>query len=155
EADLAVARRLVEGCVWAYDAMGSGVGPEVFSVMPCDESEEEDGGCGWSEEKWLEEVNSVHRLQYGEHYQVPVERAKRLIEEHSLPRGFTAIDDPRYLLRPEAIESLFVLYRITGDVELQDQAWRMFEAIRKAAKTEIGYAAVEDVGAASPTKLDS
>jgi len=31
----------------------------------------------------------------------------------------------------------------------------MFEAIRKATKTEIGYAAVEDVGAASPTKLDS
>jgi len=156
EENLGVARRLVEGCVWAYDAVASGVGPELFRVMACeDQSEEVERGCEWSEEKWLEDVNRVHRPQYGEEYQQPEMRARRLVEENGLPRGFTAIDDPRYLLRPEAIESLFVLYRVAGDVELQDQAWRMFEAIQSTTKTEIGYAAVADVGAASPTKLDS
>ncbi|KAK4186370.1 endoplasmic reticulum mannosyl-oligosaccharide 1,2-alpha-mannosidase [Podospora australis] len=35
--------------------------------------------------------------------------------------------DSRYILRPEAIESIFLLYRMTGKEELRDVAWRMFE----------------------------
>ncbi|KPI35942.1 Endoplasmic reticulum mannosyl-oligosaccharide 1,2-alpha-mannosidase [Cyphellophora attinorum] len=40
----------------------------------------------------------------------------------TLPKGFTAVGDPKYILRPEAIESVFYLYRITGDSKLQDVA---------------------------------
>ena len=49
------------------------------------------------------------------------------------------------LLSPEAIESIFVLYRITGDTTLQDTAWRMFEAINNATKTDIAHSAIADV----------
>ena len=47
--------------------------------------------------------------------------------------------------RPEAIESIFVLYRITGDRTLQDHAWEMFKSIEKLAKTNYGYTSLVDV----------
>ncbi|KAJ2827557.1 hypothetical protein IWW50_001833 [Coemansia erecta] len=53
--------------------------------------------------------------------------------------------DPRYILRPETIESLFILYRITGDRKYQDWGWRIFESIERFTRVEHGYAAVVDV----------
>ena len=49
---------------------------------------------------------------------------------------------------PEAIESVWYMYRITGDKTWQDKGWRMYEAIMKACKTEVGHSAVAEV--ASP-----
>ncbi|EGG17772.1 glycoside hydrolase family 47 protein [Cavenderia fasciculata] len=46
---------------------------------------------------------------------------------------------PAYFLRPETIESLFYMYRFTGDTKYQEWGWRMFEAIEKYCKTENGY----------------
>ena len=46
---------------------------------------------------------------------------------------------------PEAIESMFVLYRITGDPSLADSAWRMFESIDNATRTDIAHSAIADV----------
>ncbi|KAF4447173.1 alpha-mannosidase 1a [Fusarium albosuccineum] len=62
------------------------------------------------------------------------------------PLGFQARDRP-YLLRPEAIESIFVLYRITGNQEFRDIAWNMWTSIKTAAETKEAFAAVEDVTA--------
>ncbi|KAB5516969.1 glycoside hydrolase [Coniochaeta sp. 2T2.1] len=53
--------------------------------------------------------------------------------------------DPRYILRPEAIESVFYLWRITGRSEWQDYAWSMFQAVAKGTAAEYGSAAVLDV----------
>lgn len=50
-----------------------------------------------------------------------------------------------YLLRPEAIESVFVLYRITGNEEYREDAWRMFNAIMNSTSTEYGNSAVTHV----------
>jgi mannosyl-oligosaccharide alpha-1,2-mannosidase len=47
--------------------------------------------------------------------------------------------------RPEAIESVFVLYRITGDSRYQDIAWKMFKAIEVATKTDFSYSSIPDV----------
>lgn len=33
--DLATARKLAEGCTWAYESSPSGIMAEVFSVVPC------------------------------------------------------------------------------------------------------------------------
>lgn len=37
------------------------------------------------------------------------------------------------------------MYRITGDKSLQDAAWRMFQNIDKAARTNYGHSSIEDV----------
>jgi mannosyl-oligosaccharide alpha-1,2-mannosidase len=57
--------------------------------------------------------------------------------------------------RPEAIESVFVLYRITGDPKYQDIAWNMFTAIKRAAETDLSFAALANVIVKPPTKVDS
>jgi mannosyl-oligosaccharide alpha-1,2-mannosidase len=69
--------------------------------------------------------------------------------------GFTRVDDRSYLLRPEAIESVFVMYRLTGDASWQEKGWRMFEAIEKHSRTDIAHARLENVMDANPGKRDA
>lgn len=70
--------------------------------------------------------------------------------------GFTHARDARYILRPEAIESIFYMYRITGEDDLLDMAWGMFQAIRRSTETELAFSAIADVTATGKTeKLDS
>jgi hypothetical protein len=57
--------------------------------------------------------------------------------------------------RPEAIESIFILYRITGDIELRNIAWKMFQTIDKATRTDIAHAAIVDVRETPLKKTDS
>lgn len=68
---------------------------------------------------------------------------------------FSNVADGRYILRPEAIESVFYMYRITGDVRYQDRAWDMFRAIEKHSKTEFGNAALRSVMNDPAEKEDS
>ncbi|OQV05268.1 hypothetical protein CLAIMM_10038 [Cladophialophora immunda] len=73
-----------------------------------------------------------------------------------LPAGFVSVSDRSYLLRPEALESVFILYRTTGDPELLEAAWRMFESIQAATETEYGNAAIDDVTVTGkPSQKDS
>ena len=55
------------------------------------------------------------------------------------------ICDAHYRLRPETIESLFVMYRFTGLQKYRDYAWEIFQAIQKSCKVENGYATVSNV----------
>ncbi|MCJ1321508.1 hypothetical protein MMC15_006853 [Xylographa vitiligo] len=59
-----------------------------------------------------------------------------------------------YQTEPEAIESVFILYRITGDTTLQDKAWDMFQAIEKHTRTDIAHASLIDVTLSIPAKSD-
>lgn len=77
------------------------------------------------------------------------------IQEHRLPPGYTRITARDYRLRPEAIESVFIMYRLTGDKTWQDKGWIMFEAVDKATKTEIAHAGIKDVTSALGEQQDS
>ncbi|OLN92292.1 Mannosyl-oligosaccharide 1,2-alpha-mannosidase MNS1-like protein 1 [Colletotrichum chlorophyti] len=110
--------RVARGCAWAYEAMPAGVMPEIFKMVGCFSVKEE---CTWDEQRWEQEGN------------------KRL------KKGFANAREPKYILRPEAIESIFLLYRMTGRQDLQDIAWRMFQSIVKATETELAYSAIADV----------
>jgi len=64
------------------------------------------------------------------------------------------VSDSRYLLRPETIESLFVLYRITKKSTYRDVAWRIYISIVKYCKTESGFSGLLDVGLEESPKDD-
>ncbi|UKZ71903.1 uncharacterized protein TrAtP1_012847 [Trichoderma atroviride] len=115
--------KLTNGCVFAYRAFPTGMMPERLDFAPCKDR----AHCPWDEEYWM------------------LERDKRNEWKEHLPKGFTTAKDPRYLLRPEAIESVFYAYRLTGRKEFQDAGWDMFTAIAKGTKTEYANAAVLDV----------
>ncbi|KAH8668714.1 glycoside hydrolase family 47 protein [Xylariales sp. PMI_506] len=121
--DVDTGSKLTKGCIYAYKSFPTGVGPERWNMAPCKSRTE----CEWDEEIWQQEL-----------------KRQWAWEEH-LPKGFTTAKDPRYLLRPEAIESVFVLYRITGRSEFQEAAWDMFQAVRNATRTPYASGAVLDV----------
>jgi hypothetical protein len=46
--------------------------------------------------------------------------------------------DSRYHMRPEVVESLFVLYRTTGDRKHREAGWQIFQAIVRECRVESG-----------------
>mmetsp|Transcript_12642 Transcript_12642/g.46201 ORF Transcript_12642/g.46201 Transcript_12642/m.46201 type:complete len:614 (+) Transcript_12642:277-2118(+) len=61
--------------------------------------------------------------------------------------------DAHNLLRPEVVESLFVLYRVTRDPKYQEWGWTIFGAFERHCKVAGGgYAALDNVLVASPKK---
>jgi len=54
--------------------------------------------------------------------------------------------DAHYILRPEVVESLFLLHRATGHQKYRDYGWRIFEAIEQYCRVPTGgYAGVNNV----------
>ena len=76
------------------------------------------------------------------------------IESERLPPSFLRISDTRYKLRPEAIESVFIMYRITGDEYWREKGWKMFMAIQSYTRTQWGNTAIDDVTSTAPLPLD-
>jgi mannosyl-oligosaccharide alpha-1,2-mannosidase len=152
--DLETAKKLVEGCIWAYESTPSGIMPEIFRTVQCLDVD----SCSWSKEQWYAAVvregpsidSSMPQAKLSMN-----ERAELIIGQTLLPPGFTMIKDTRYILRPEAIESVFILYRITGDTRYQDIAWKMFESIDRVCKTDISYASLHTVLQEKPPQADS
>lgn len=69
--------------------------------------------------------------------------------------GYIRVDDPSYQLRPEAIESVFIMYRLTGDRAWQETGWKMFKAIVKHTHTPLANARIKNVMQQKPDKEDS
>ncbi|KAK6859798.1 glycosyl hydrolase family 47 [Apiospora arundinis] len=113
---LKYAEKIARGCAWAYNAFPSGIMPETFTLYPCPSLEP----CPWEEDLWI------------------------ATGDKRFPKGFKNVMDPKYILRPEAVESLFFMYRMTGNVEYQEMAWRMFQSIRKATETKLAFSAIAD-----------
>ncbi|KAK5076379.1 hypothetical protein LTS08_007011 [Lithohypha guttulata] len=115
--------RLTNGCMWTHKAFPHGVMPEAFTMVPC-----ELDGCKWDETRWRKSIED-----------------NTYEGREDLPMGFVSARDPSYTLRPEAIESMFILYRITGHQEYRDNAWKIFQEIQKATETDDGNRVAADV----------
>ncbi|OBT90838.1 hypothetical protein VE02_00404 [Pseudogymnoascus sp. 03VT05] len=68
-----------------------------------------------------------------------------LLERNNLPLGFAKVESDKYILRPEAIESVFYLHRITGSPVWSTKGWGMFESIINSTRTTIGHSAFSGV----------
>ena len=53
--------------------------------------------------------------------------------------------DSHYLLRPEAVESFFVLHQITGDPIYREWGWEVFLAIERFCKLPVAYGSYKNV----------
>ncbi len=139
--DMAIAEELTQGCIWAYDSSPNGIMPEIFGAMPCPKYE----NCNWSEEIWQDAINENYPTPSTTNDEDKKTHVQKVITEMRLPKGFTTVDDRRYILRPEAIESVFLMYRMTGKQVYAEAAWRMFQAIEKVSRTSIAAAAIIDI----------
>ncbi|KAG6014682.1 hypothetical protein E4U43_006272 [Claviceps pusilla] len=169
--------KLTNGCVWAYKSFPRGVMPESFYLTPCPPRQQSpspkgdgdgDGdknnnnnnsndlhsdACPWNPSAWHQEVLNAHSTPNGDH-----KVAQSIIDKENLPPSFSTVGDARYILRPEAIESIFIMYRITGDRAWQEKAWEMWKAIDTMTVTDLAYSAVQNVNpprGQMPVKTDS
>ncbi|KAL7619451.1 hypothetical protein AAE478_009990 [Parahypoxylon ruwenzoriense] len=82
------------------------------------------------------------------------EYVENRIKSENLPTGFVSASYKAYILRPEAIESVWYMYRITGDTSWQDKGWKMFNAIVSQTRTEAGNSAIDNVLLPNSDKTD-
>ncbi|CEJ94270.1 hypothetical protein VHEMI09811 [[Torrubiella] hemipterigena] len=126
---LETATRLTNGCIWLYNIFPSGIMPEVSQLVPCPE---DSTTCKYNEDKFISGKTA------------------------KLPQGISWVSHKEYRLRPEAIESVFYMWRITKDQRWRDEAWKMWESVTKAAKVPGGgYAMVQNVVQADSGHADS
>lgn len=59
-----------------------------------------------------------------------------------------------YILRPEVIESYFVLWRLTHDVRYRQWGWEAVLALEKHCRVDGGYTGVKNVYSDDPTQDD-
>jgi len=83
------------------------------------------------------------------------EYVKQAIEEDRIPSGVRTMADRRYILRPEAIESVFYMHRLTGSPYWRTAGWKMVSAMLKHTRTPLAHAAIDDVTKANPQAVDS
>jgi mannosyl-oligosaccharide alpha-1,2-mannosidase len=155
--DVADGKQLTDGCIWAYQNTPSGIMPETFTAVPCANKT----SCPWDEQRWFQAVDPLGNAT----------TAQLTINSDRLPPGFARAHDRRYLLRfvpplsprsippltaprPEAIESVFVLWRVTGDQHWPDSGWDMFMAIQASTTTALAHSAIDDVLSSAPNKTD-
>ncbi|KUI57933.1 Mannosyl-oligosaccharide 1,2-alpha-mannosidase MNS2 [Cytospora mali] len=154
EMDLAI--QLTDGCVWAYNNSAAGIMPEIFGFVACGgvDDSQTGPGCSYSHLKW--------RTAVRDHFSGPSSSLDpmssdmdNIIKARNLQPGFVELNDKKYILRPEAIESVFLMYRLTGDATWMDKAWMMFENIEKHTRSEVGAASLRDVSTTATEQFDS
>ncbi|OAD79527.1 glycoside hydrolase family 47 protein, partial [Phycomyces blakesleeanus NRRL 1555(-)] len=151
--DMILAKGLLETCVYMYRHTNTGLSPEIWSIAgtePYDRltynrtKEELDYARNW----WFKPNATIPPPPSIPPAQVPEEELypeNYVLGPMVLASDHLRIIDWRYLLRPETVESIYILYRITGDPKYQEWGWDIFEAIEKHCKTPSAYAVVRNV----------
>jgi mannosyl-oligosaccharide alpha-1,2-mannosidase len=62
--------------------------------------------------------------------------------------------DTRYLLRPETVESLFILNYLTGDPVYREWGWEIFQAIERFCRADVAYGQIYDVRNVNDSPMD-
>lgn len=61
-------------------------------------------------------------------------------------KDFVAVHSSKhYLLRPETVETFYILYQLTGDKTYREWGWDIFQSIQKHCRTKAGYGGLWDV----------
>ena len=90
---LAVARKLVNGYIWAYEYMPTSIMPEIFHTVSCGDP------CRWDVQNWYSAVAKTMKAADRSHSQPEQERLQIKIQGDRLNPGITALDDQTYKLR--------------------------------------------------------
>ncbi|KZT58231.1 glycoside hydrolase family 47 protein [Calocera cornea HHB12733] len=116
---------IAESCAHTYAASPTGIGPEAWHYVP---------------------AGVTSNL-------VPHPYAGSKMGEMYDQRGFW-VQDARFVLRPEVVESMFYAWRITGDPVWQERVWDAFQAVKKYCKAPAAYASLVTVESTEPAKKD-
>jgi len=133
--DLELAKELAETCFFTYANTSTGLGPESFGFTPSDEYFVRREAEEKAEEEARNEPQGVQNMWW----------TGKPKFWNDYPQRPYYINNGYYFLRPETLESLMILYRITGDTKYQEYGWIIFQAIEQWCKTESAYSAITSV----------
>ncbi|CCM04166.1 uncharacterized protein FIBRA_06328 [Fibroporia radiculosa] len=130
------AQGLAYTCWMSYADHASGLGPDEMHMESIPKSVENPHGGLWVDhlERW-EAAGREGNVPPGLREGPP--RAKGERDYGARKSG--------YFLRPETVESFYLLWRTTGDEVWRERGWAVFQAIEREAKTESGYASLFSV----------
>lgn len=138
------AQGLANTCWTLYADSPTGLSPDV--VMMQAGSGPADSSRLWATELAQWERNGMHGDPPGVRPAEPVDNPD-MREYRPSRRAF--------LLRPETVESFYLLWRTTGDIVWRERGWAVFEAILKETRVEdSGFASIDDVYIVGGRKLD-
>ncbi|KAI0773224.1 glycoside hydrolase [Trametes elegans] len=138
------AQGLAYTCWLTYVDHETGLGPDIMYMtpMPVDDDHPRGG-------LWVDLIETWERQ--GRPGGVPPGLAAAPPQKDTLERDYKAIR-PDYLLRPETVESIYIMWKTTGDDAWRERGWAIFQAIEKETRTAVGYASVSSVET-SPARL--
>ncbi|KNZ74566.1 Mannosyl-oligosaccharide alpha-1,2-mannosidase isoform A [Termitomyces sp. J132] len=125
------AEGLARTCWATYLDTETGLGPDEVQMLPGVWNEGEKGLWIKHLGEWEKKGRQGNPPGIGE-----VEKAEE--KEYIMKKQ-------KYLLRPETLESFYILWRTTGQEIWRERGWTIFEAIERHARTEYGYANVDHV----------
>ncbi|KAH9475725.1 Mannosyl-oligosaccharide 1,2-alpha-mannosidase IC [Psilocybe cubensis] len=131
------AHGLAYTCAISYADQVTGLGPDQMQMT--------------QGKKWIDEVymwNQTGRMGEAPGMrEYPVERDPRRRDYvHGWPSA--------YLLRPETIESIYYMWKTTGDIRWRERGYEIFKAINKHTWTKFGFTSVYGVDSVPVTYTD-
>jgi len=158
------AEGLAQTCWLSYADQPTGLGPDEMQIQGqiksvWNDKEElwifEDIGLHWLDamEKWKQTGGRSSPPGVGNKSPVHTSHLETATQ-HGRKRDYLA-SKPAYLLRPETVESLYILWRVTGDSKWRARGWEIFKAIRRETKTSSGFANLRTVERSPAPKEDS
>ncbi|KAK8874722.1 glycoside hydrolase [Apiospora arundinis] len=132
EEDMNLAAELMKTCWGMYAVTETGLAPEIAWFEAADDDLKPDLGS----RRWRRTSNSLRNWKK--------DFIIKPLDAHNLQR-------------PETVESLFMMYRITGDNMYREWGWKIFQAFQKHTKTTFGdgYTSLEDVRTVPPKTRDN
>jgi len=133
EEEMRLAEELTKTCWGMYKVMATGLAPEITYF----------------------EIDSPPRMESD-----AIIRSKEMTEskDASWRSDYTVKPmDSHNLQRPETVESLFYMWRITGDVKYREWGWEMFQAFVKytAADNGAGFTSLSNANVIPPELKDN
>jgi len=77
ENDLEIAKKLSDGCVWAYGSMETGIMPEAAEVYLC----QKDTDCQWNETLWMDALDPMAEQREKQIEDYEIKKAMRIAHE--------------------------------------------------------------------------
>ncbi|UZJ52093.1 hypothetical protein CBS101457_001413 [Exobasidium rhododendri] len=118
--DVEHAKKFTETCWWAYNSTLTGIGPEEMTFY-----KEKDL------DRYLSNVLKNGTTRRGAARGAPIVGVRSVT--------------PDYRNRPETIESIFYMWRITGDRIWQERGWQMFCSWVTHSMTNVGFSSLSNV----------
>ncbi|KAH9012123.1 seven-hairpin glycosidase [Lactarius pseudohatsudake] len=144
------ARALAHTCWVLYADSPSGLAPDVVLMRSPQQGLASPSPFG---RPWVAHLKEWE--QSGSHGDPPGVRSPESVRDTDTAPEYAPVANC-YLLRPETVESFYLLWRTTGDEMWRERGWEVFEALEREARVEGGgYASVENVHHIGGSKIDS